>query len=84
MKKIIDCNGLECPRQLHLQLKEKLSFPEWYGCNLDALYDCLTAITEETTLTLVNFGNLPFPACGFTAVMKDAQKKNPNLRVEMK
>lgn len=29
-------------KQAHAYLKEKLSFPDYYGKNLDALYDCLT------------------------------------------
>lgn len=27
----------------HKELKEKLDFPEYYGENLDALWDCLTS-----------------------------------------
>jgi len=83
MEKIIDCAGLECPKQLHRKLKEELSFPEWYGCNLDALYDCLTGMTEEVTLTLVNFRTLPFPVRGFAAVMEDARERNPRLKIEL-
>ena len=30
---------------LHRQLKEKLSLPDYYGGNLDALYDCLTEMS---------------------------------------
>ena len=83
MEKSIDCAGLECARQLHLKLKEELGFPDWYGCNLDALYDCLTAISQETVLTLAGFQALPFPVCGFEAVFRDAQKRNPNLTVRL-
>ena len=84
MEIIIDCTGLECARQLHLKLKEALSFPEWYGCNLDALYDCLTEISGQTRLILIHFRSLPFPVCGFDAVLTDAQKKNPDLTVEIR
>ena len=28
--------------ELHAQLKEKLELPDYYGANLDALWDCLT------------------------------------------
>ncbi len=38
---------------LHDMLSEKLNFPEWYGRNLDALYDMLTSC-GETKLTLTN------------------------------
>ncbi len=30
------------PEELHKELSEKLGFPEYYGGNLDALYDCLS------------------------------------------
>ena len=43
MKKIrMDMNAFENKRDFHLYLKEECQFPEYYGCNLDALYDCLS------------------------------------------
>ncbi|WP_458119318.1 barstar family protein [Paenibacillus sp. Z6-24] len=33
-------------QELHEQLKEKLELPEFYGGNLDALWDCLTGMIE--------------------------------------
>ena len=38
----LDFTGIETKEALHALLKEKLGFPEYYGNNLDALYDCLT------------------------------------------
>ncbi len=34
----------------HADIAKKLAFPDWYGHNFDALYDCLTDICEDTTL----------------------------------
>ena len=34
----------EC--ELHEEIAQKLSFPEYYGKNLDALNDCLSEINE--------------------------------------
>lgn len=43
MKKIrIDFTTFEDKKNLHLYLKEACGFPQYYGCNLDALYDCLS------------------------------------------
>lgn len=43
MKQIyLDGNLLSDAAQMHAYLKEQLEFPEYYGNNLDALYDCLT------------------------------------------
>ena len=47
MKKVIlDCEKLLERKQAHLYLAEKLDFPDYYGKNLDALYDCLTEMGE--------------------------------------
>ena len=38
----------------HDYLMEALGFPDYYGKNLDALYDCLTEIGIETEIKLIN------------------------------
>ena len=43
---------------LHDILSSSLGLPEWYGRNLDALYDCLTEIQEETEIWLLNEASL--------------------------
>ncbi len=37
-------------REIHEYIAEKMAFPEYYGHNLDALYDCLTDIAEPTAV----------------------------------
>ena len=37
----IDCKELMQAEDLHECLKKQLHFPDYYGKNLDALYDCL-------------------------------------------
>ena len=32
--------------EVHKIIKEQLKLPEWYGCNLDALWDCLTGVMQ--------------------------------------
>ena len=49
-EKIIDCTKIESREDLHRIFRETLSFPEWYGDNLDALHDCLTEITGKVRL----------------------------------
>ena len=50
--KTVTIRGIDfsCPEELHDYLASELSFPEYYGRNLDALYDVLTDIDEETTI----------------------------------
>lgn len=48
----IDGREVTGREDLHRRLAEQLALPEWYGKNLDALYDCLTEPGEKITLTL--------------------------------
>ena len=76
----IDCTGLG-KEDLHRALAECLDFPQWYGNNLDALYDELTEISQETLVILCNF-NAAEPSCkGFKRVMKDAENENAAFHV---
>ncbi len=72
----IDCKDFTGPDQLHAALAEALSFPAWYGHNLDALYDCLTDLESETHLMLAS---LPAWAENFRQVLTDAAADNPLL-----
>ena len=53
MKSIsLDLTKMTSLPTLHRYLHQALALPEYYGCNLDALYDCLTEISEPTQLTV--------------------------------
>lgn len=78
---IIRCDCIDSPRSFHRLLAKELAFPQWYGGNLDALYDCLTVIGTKTHLRLVDFEKLPAFSRGFRRVLEDASEDNPNLRV---
>lgn len=78
---LLDTAAVSSMGELHSLLKEALSFPAWYGNNLDALFDCLTDLGEETALTLC--GSEPLARTlgprwnAFTATLSDAAAKNP-------
>lgn len=42
----IDFSHCKYPMDFHTEIKEKLELPEWYGNNLDALWDMLTGYIE--------------------------------------
>ena len=43
-------------KELHLALKMLLNLPEHYGCNADALYDCLSERKTPANLVVMNDG----------------------------
>jgi RNAse (barnase) inhibitor barstar len=52
--KTIELDGKLIKKEGHDYLKEIFNFPDYYGKNLDALYDCLTDIGVETEVRLLN------------------------------
>lgn len=46
MKIILDARHMDTKKRAHGYLKEKMNFPEYYGENLDALYECLCELTD--------------------------------------
>lgn len=90
MRKIyLDLNEASDKKSLHAYLKERFGFPEHYGANLDALFDCLTEIAEPTAVGFF----LPTPDNGdldidylvyldrVKQVFIDAEEVNGNLAV---
>lgn len=51
---LIEIDGKLIKKEGHDYIKEALNFPDYYGKNLDALYDCLTEIGIETQIKLIN------------------------------
>lgn len=83
---ILDTLRLTEPEAAHSYLKEVLGFPEYYGHNLDALYECLTDICEETVLCLqVKDGRMPDSPyfSRILGVMYDAAEENSKLQIMM-
>ena len=72
-------------QDLHNHLQAQLQLPEYYGRNLDALYDCLTERSKETTILLAEF-----PLCkdalgkyadALLSTLYHAALHNPNLEI---
>ena len=64
-------------------LTEALSLPDWWGRNLDALYDCLTDCREPRRLVVENRTALEAERFGraLLRVLTDAAQNDPNLEL---
>ena len=81
MQLILDGKRLRYRCRVHRVLARKLGFPAWYGRTLDALYDCLTDLHEDTELVLVNWTATNL--LSMRQVMEDAAADNPHLTVNV-
>ena len=64
----------ENAKALHVYLRDSLGFPDYYGCNLDALHDVLSTWFSELRI-LTEAGGTAFED-GFYAVFKDLADTN--------
>ncbi len=46
-----NCNYIS---EIHKELKNKFDFPEYYGENLDALWDCLDYYTSQNLIVMIS------------------------------
>lgn len=66
----------------HEYLKDKLDLPEYYGRNLDALYDCLTDFSD-THIEIKVPNNKTIYFGRVLRVFKAADRENENLIVRI-
>ena len=66
--------------KIHTVMAEELDFPSYYGKNLDALYDALTDICEETVITVNGQSDY---GTKLLAAINDAAAANKNIKVEI-
>ncbi len=77
---ILDAARMTDKASSHAYLKAALALPDHYGANLDALYDCLTDLSEGE----IHFVNLEAAGPYFEKILpvfRDAEAENPRLRL---
>lgn len=83
----IELSDIRDRDSLHCRLKSSLPLPDYYGGNLDALYDWLTAL-PETAIEFHGFRilkeNLDTYADAFVLALTDAAAQNPRLDIILK
>ena len=84
---ILDGNMIQSREHLHEILARELRLPDWYGHNLDALYDCLTDIFEDTVISVVNLEQLSEELQQYCLrllrVLRDAAAENPHIHLNI-
>lgn len=85
MLAILNGSAIDTKEALHSELIRALPLPEWYGKNLDALYDCLTDLSDPTEILLLHAEAMERAlgdyALRFERVLCDAAEENRRLTV---
>lgn len=51
---VLDGRELTAMEEVHARFARALDLPDYYGGNLDALFDCLTDLREDVTVRLLH------------------------------
>jgi ribonuclease inhibitor len=83
----IDCRNINSPKALQIYIQYRLDFPEWYGRNLDALYDMLTTNAYPVCLTIVTGPEMNEEMKTYISrlmrVIQDAARENETLTYKL-
>ena len=82
---LIDLSGVTDRDSLHQCLRDALPLPEWYGNNLDALYDSMTEMSVPVTIRFLESEKAQDRLGDyfemFRRVLQDVQSDLPGLTV---
>lgn len=85
MKISVDARRFTSKKELHSAMREALGQENYWGDNLDALYDCLTCRFEPTELTIKHWSSamlrLPDYANALWHMLDDASDMNQMLKI---
>ena len=83
----IDGEAVTSRGELYALFAEALELPDWFGQNLDALYDCLGDVADEVVIDLAHRDALA-DALGedycerFLSLLLRLADENPNITLE--
>lgn len=88
--KIVELDGskMDSIQNTHIHLKESMELPEYYGENLDAMYDVMSDIRENTFVFVLNSQQMRASLGDYSARMErvwgDLEHSNKHLSFFMR
>lgn len=80
---LLDGNKMTSKKEVHKYLKETFNFPDYYGENLDALWDLLSTKNERISISLLHeeklYENLGRYGKLIVEVFSEVEKSNDNI-----
>lgn len=84
---VLDALWMKTREEAHVYIKREFEFPDYYGENLDALWDMLTEESEETEVVIVHSQSLSESLGTYAQDLLDtfvqAAEENSLLRVQI-
>ena len=79
--KIITLDGKKIKKKSHSYLKKVFDFPDYYGKNLDALYDCMSEM-DETRIIIIHMDDVNEFSLNVIKLFDEVADEYGNLVIE--
>ncbi|MCF6466035.1 barstar family protein [Clostridium sp. Cult2] len=87
IKVTLDGKQMKTKETVHLYMKNALNSEEYYGNNLDALYDVLSTYSEPIEIVLINkdklIENLGHYGKSLIKLLEDVEEENTNIEFKI-
>lgn len=87
MKLALDGHNITSLQQLHREIAQQLELPDYYGENLDALWDVLTEWSEPLEVTVQNSSALLYrlgeESGSVLQLLQEAEEENAAITVNI-
>ena len=74
--------------EVHARIKRTFGFPEYYGENWDAMWDCMDGLFDRREIVIRGFQTMPKDVREYCRPMleifEDLHEKNPKITYRMK
>lgn len=89
IKKVyLETNRLSNKEDMSDYFEEVFSFPDYFGRNLDAAYDCLSEVEEDTNIYIDREGLIKMASDEYAykvlRMLVDVCQSNPHLRLKLR
>ena len=83
----LDLTGCIYPDDLHERIKKTFGFPEYYGKNWDAMWDCIHLLFDKREILVKGYETMPKDGQEYCkelfAILEDLHRENPNITYRM-
>ncbi|MBS6310461.1 MAG: barstar family protein [Firmicutes bacterium] len=84
---VLDLTGCRYGGEVHERIKEAFGFPDYYGKNWDAMWDCMDGLFDRREIVVRGFRTMPQEVQDYSRplleILEELHRENPEITHRM-